>query len=111
MAINHNILYSLLHSNMEAQAFLVTVHLGPPEDYEQGPVTPENVRPRRIMEFARNLNNIRNAHQDERLRITTHAADKYGRAATAASASGDRGAEADYKAYEGILNSIVTQSI
>lgn len=110
MAVNPNILYSLLHSNMEAQSLILHAYIDPPEGYEQGPETPGNARPRRIIEFARNLNTLRNSPESGRLLSTQVAAADYAQASADAAQAGEVEAAADYKAYQGILSAIVTQA-
>jgi hypothetical protein len=96
MAVNPNILYSLLHSNMEAQSLILHAYMDPPEEFEQGPETPENARPRRIIEFARNLKTLRKGPEFGRLFSTQVAAADYAQVAADAAQAGDTATAVDY---------------
>lgn len=101
-------LHMLLHSNMETQIHLMTITTT--DDDFEGPATEANMRARRIREFGGILNNLRNSPADQMMTNTITAAANYGAVIEAAQHARDASAEVDYRAYQGILNAIVTQA-
>jgi len=107
MTVNTEILHFLLGTQVEAQSIIIGAYMDPPENYEQGPVTPENAKPRRVVQFGRAALQLHNLPGDSLAEKVKETIDAY--EALAAEAE-DESAAADYQAYGNILKAFITIS-
>lgn len=110
MTIDQSILHCLLGGQVDTHSIILGACMDLPENFEQGPVTPENAKPRRMVQFGRALIQLRNQSTNDLADNVKATIDTYeGRAAEAAEA-GDETATAEYQAYGNILKAFITLS-
>lgn len=110
MIVDQSILHFLLGGQVEAQSIILGAYMDPPENFEQGPVTPENAKPRRMVQFGRALIKVRDQSTSDLADNVKTLIDAYDGLAVEAAAAGDETAAVDYHAYANMLKAFITLS-